>query len=62
MLHPHGVAVYLESHHLCKQMRGVQETSPLTRTSVWRGEYQADPALRSEFLMTCGLNGTYLMH
>jgi GTP cyclohydrolase I len=55
VLHPHGVAVYLEAHHLCKQMRGVQETSPLTRTSVWRGDYQSNPALRSEFLMACGL-------
>jgi GTP cyclohydrolase I len=54
MLEPHGVAVYLEAHHLCTQMRGVQESSSLTRTTVWRGEYQADAALRSEFLMSQG--------
>src|SRR5687767_8366538 len=56
MLEPHGVAVYLEAHHLCTQMRGVQETSPLTRTTFWRGEYDENPALRSEFFVACGLH------
>jgi GTP cyclohydrolase I len=56
MLEPHGVAVYLEAHHLCTQMRGVQETSPLTRTTVWRGEYATNPALRAEFLTASGLH------
>jgi GTP cyclohydrolase I len=55
MLLPHGVAVYLEAHHLCMQMRGVRETAPMTRTTVWRGYYATDPALRSEFLTACGL-------
>jgi GTP cyclohydrolase I len=57
MLAPHGVAVFLEAHHLCTQMRGVQESSPMTRTTVWRGEYATDPALRSEFLAICGVRG-----
>jgi GTP cyclohydrolase I len=56
MLAPHGVAVYLEAHHLCTQMRGVQEVSPLTRTTFWRGEYEAQPALRSEFFVASGLH------
>jgi GTP cyclohydrolase I len=55
MLQPHGVAVYLEAHHLCVQMRGVQEVSPLTRTTFWRGEYDSDPSLRAEFFAACGL-------
>lgn len=55
MLQPHGVAVYLEAHHLCTQMRGVREDSPLTRTSFWRGTYDQDPTLRSEFLAICGV-------
>ena len=55
MLQPHGVAVYMEAHHLCTQMRGVREVSPLTRTTHWRGAYDADPALRSEFYVACGL-------
>ncbi len=55
MLQPHGVAVYLEAHHMCTQMRGVSETTPLTRTTFWRGEYDNNPALRSEFFVACGL-------
>src|SRR5436305_5666602 len=53
MLQPHGVAVYLEAHHLCTQMRGVRETAPFTHTSFWRGEYENNPALRAEFLSIC---------
>ncbi len=56
MLQPHGVAVYLDAHHLCTQMRGVPEESPTTRTTFWRGAYDADPALRAEFLTTSGLS------
>jgi GTP cyclohydrolase I len=55
MLRPHGVAVYLEARHLCTEMRGVRETSTMTRTSAWRGAYDADAALRAEFLAQCGL-------
>ncbi len=58
MLQPHGVAVYLEAHHLCVEMRGVREISPVTRTSVWRGYFAEDPALRAEFLAECGLKHT----
>lgn len=53
MLQPHGVAVYLTAHHLCTEMRGVQESSPLTRTTIWRGEYEKHPELRAEFLAAC---------
>ncbi|MGE5699391.1 MAG: GTP cyclohydrolase I [Deltaproteobacteria bacterium] len=56
MLRPHGVAVYLDAHHLCTQMRGVRETAPLTRTTFWRGNYESDPALRTEFYVACGLH------
>jgi len=55
MLQPHGVAVYLEAHHLCMQMRGVREVSPLTRTTFWRGEYDHNAALRAEFRNICGV-------
>jgi GTP cyclohydrolase I len=56
MLRPHGVAVYLDAHHLCTQMRGVREIVPLTRTTFWRGEYASNPALRAEFLTLCGVH------
>ncbi len=55
MLQPHGVAVYLEAHHLCTQMRGVHAILPLTRTTFFRGEYDGNPALRAEFFTACGL-------
>lgn len=54
VLEPHGVAVYLEAHHLCVEMRGVRESAPATRTTHWRGNYEKDPALRQEFLAACG--------
>jgi GTP cyclohydrolase IA len=60
MLQPHGVAVYLEAHHLCVAMRGVRETSPLTRTTFWRGEYDKNASLRSEFLEACGVGKSRL--
>jgi GTP cyclohydrolase I len=56
MLHPTGVAVYIDAHHLCMEMRGVRETAPLTRTTVWRGIYADDPSLRSEFMQACGIS------
>jgi GTP cyclohydrolase I len=55
MLHPHGVAVYLQAHHMCMAMRGVREIAPMTRTTVWRGTYAVDSSLRSEFFTACGL-------
>ena len=56
MLEPHGVAVYLEAHHLCTQMRGVREVAPLTRTTFWRGAYDSNADLRAEFLTVCGVH------
>ncbi len=55
ILHPNGVAVYLEARHMCMEMRGVRETAPMTRTTVWRGNYAEDSTLRSEFFTACGL-------
>lgn len=55
ILAPHGVAVHLEAVHLCTQMRGVREIQSTTRTSYWRGNYDADPQLRGEFLRLCGV-------
>jgi GTP cyclohydrolase I len=56
MLEPHGVAIYLEAHHLCTQMRGVRESAPLTRTSVWRGAFASNSSLRAEFLTLSGIH------
>lgn len=56
MLEPHGVAVYLEAHHLCMEMRGVRAVAPLTRTTFWRGAYDTNPDLRAEFFNVCGIH------
>lgn len=50
VLEPHGVAVHMSAMHLCTQMRGVREGHSRTWTSFWRGNYETDPQLRSEFL------------
>ncbi len=50
VLQPHGVAVHLNAMHLCTQMRGVREAHSRTLTSYWRGNYETDPQLRTEFL------------
>ncbi|MHB8400230.1 MAG: GTP cyclohydrolase I [Candidatus Limnocylindrales bacterium] len=55
MMEPHGVAVYVEGHHLCTQMRGVRELHPKTRTTAFRGTYTEHAALRSEFFDVAGL-------
>jgi GTP cyclohydrolase IA len=56
MLEPHGVAVYLEAHHLCTQMRGVRAIAPITRTTFWRGAYDENAELRAEFFTICGVH------
>ena len=50
VLEPRGVAVVLESIHLCMMMRGVEQQSAFAITSSLRGEFQADPKTRSEFM------------
>jgi GTP cyclohydrolase IA len=58
LMAPHGVAVYLEAHHLCTQMRGVREIHPKTRTTAYRGVYAENADLRSEFFDASGLRRT----
>ena len=53
VLEPHGVAVRLQAHHLCTQMRGVREERSRTWTSFWRGSYETEPEMRQEFLDVC---------
>ncbi|MFA5468592.1 MAG: GTP cyclohydrolase I [Sphaerochaetaceae bacterium] len=56
LVHPEGIAVYIEAHHMCMEMRGVREANALTRTTVWRGIYEKESALRAEFFSSSGLN------
>ena len=59
LLEPHGVAVHLNAMHLCTQMRGVREGHSRTWTSFWRGNYESDPQLRTEFLQAAMAQNTH---
>lgn len=49
VLKPLGVAVVLECHHLCMQMRGVQKQNSITTTSAFTGEFE-NITTRQEFI------------
>lgn len=48
-LQPLGVAVVIEAHHMCMQMRGVQKQNSVTTTSDFTGAFLKE-ATRKEFL------------
>ena len=50
VLKPRGVAVVMESSHLCMVMRGVQKSSSTTITSCMLGCMRSNAKTRSEFL------------
>lgn len=52
-LKPLGVAVVIEAHHLCMQMRGIQKQNSLTTTSAFVGEFENEKT-RSEFISLIG--------
>jgi GTP cyclohydrolase I len=49
-LDPLGVAVVLECHHLCMQMRGVSKQNSSTTTSAFSGEFLNNDKTRKEFI------------
>ena len=50
MLQPQGVAVVVESSHLCMVMRGVQKTEAITTTSCMLGHLRSSAKIKEEFL------------
>ena len=50
VLEPKGVAVVIESIHLCMMMRGVSQQNSFAITSSLRGEFESDPKTRAEFM------------
>ncbi|KAI9686706.1 MAG: GTP cyclohydrolase 1 [Bathelium mastoideum] len=50
VLKPQGVAVVMESSHLCMVMRGVQKTGSTTTTSCMLGRMRSTAKTREEFL------------
>ena len=57
ILRPHGVAVVMESSHLCMAMRGVEKTGSTTTTSCFRGCFETKSKMRSEFMNLLGVKG-----
>lgn len=49
-IEPHGVAVVVESEHLCMTMRGIKKPGSKTVTSALRGDMRNDPSCRSEVM------------
>lgn len=49
-LNPKGVAVVIEAHHLCMQMRGVQKQHSSTTSSAFSGIFMSDEKTRAEFM------------
>ena len=52
-LNPLGVAVIIEAHHLCMQMRGVQKQNSATTTSAFTGAFTKKET-REEFVHLVG--------
>lgn len=49
-LNPRGVAVMMESSHLCMMMRGVEKSGTSATTTCVLGCFKKSPAMRNEFL------------
>ncbi|KAJ8129406.1 hypothetical protein O1611_g4224 [Lasiodiplodia mahajangana] len=56
VLKPQGVAVIMESSHLCMVMRGVEKTTTSTITSCVLGCFERKEKTRNEFLSLVGVN------
>ncbi|RFN47868.1 gtp cyclohydrolase i [Fusarium flagelliforme] len=56
ILRPQGVAVVMESSHLCMVMRGVEKTSAMTLTSCMLGCFERENKARDEFIHFVGVN------
>ncbi|KAK4226630.1 hypothetical protein QBC38DRAFT_219721 [Podospora fimiseda] len=56
ILKPQGVAVVMESSHLCMVMRGVEKTTTTTITSCVLGCFERKEKTRNEFLSLIGVN------
>jgi GTP cyclohydrolase IA len=54
-LDPMGVAVVIEAHHMCMQMRGIQKQNSVTTTSAFTGIFLDQEKTREEFIHLLGI-------
>ncbi len=50
VLEPKAVMVLVEAEHMCMAMRGIRNVGSRTVTTVVRGTWQRDAALRAEIM------------
>jgi GTP cyclohydrolase I len=50
---PRGVGVHLSARHLCMEMRGIERSGAVTKTTALRGAMLTKPEARAEFLEAC---------
>ena len=50
VLRPRGVAVRIESAHMCMSLRGIKDPGSTMVTTVTRGLFRTNPSTRAEFL------------
>lgn len=50
VLQPLGVAVQLQAHHLCMQMRGVQKANSYTKTQAFSGIFEKNLEYQKKFI------------
>lgn len=53
ILNTEHVAVVVNAHHMCVELRGVEDTSSFMATCAMSGRFLTDPQIRQEFLSTC---------
>lgn len=56
ILNPQGVAVVMESCHLCMVVRGVEKTGTTTITSCVLGCFEENSKIRNEFMTLISTN------
>ena len=54
-LNPLGVAVVIEAHHMCMQIRGIQKLNSTTTTSAFTGIFLEQLNTREEFMHLIGV-------
>jgi GTP cyclohydrolase I len=50
LMAPRGLALAMEADHFCMQWRGVKDMDASMTSSVMRGAFRQEPAMRAEFL------------